>query len=190
MAQSCKKLLVVDVESTCWDGDTPIGQQNEIIEIGICFIDLSILEPEPGMSIFVKPKYSKISDFCTSLTSIEQKDVDQGISFTEACSQLRKMNIRHITWGSWGDYDRRQFERQCNNIKFSYVSYPFGPTHLNIKNLFALQMGLNKEVGMDKALDMLNIKLKGTHHRGIDDAQNIARILCHLLKHSRENSLV
>ena len=30
-------------------------------------------------------------------------------------------------WASWGDYDRRQFERVC---KDQDVGYPFGPSHL------------------------------------------------------------
>jgi inhibitor of KinA sporulation pathway (predicted exonuclease) len=29
---------------------------------------------------------------------------------------------------------------------------------------------------MEKALNKLNIPLEGTHHRGIDDAKNIAKI--------------
>ena len=32
---------------------------------------------------------------------------------------------------------------------------------------------------MKKALNILNLNLKGTHHRGIDDALNIAEIFKH-----------
>lgn len=31
-------------------------------------------------------------------------------------------------------------------------------------------------VGMERALSMLELPLEGTHHRGIDDAKNIAKI--------------
>ena len=33
MAKDLKKILVVDIEATCWDGPNPSGMENEIIEI-------------------------------------------------------------------------------------------------------------------------------------------------------------
>ena len=57
----------------------------------------------------------------------------------------------------------------------------FGPTHINVKNLLALSRRLPREVGMAEALEMLGKPLEGTHHRGCDDAWNIAGILAELL---------
>lgn len=62
------------------------------------------------------------------------------------------------------------------------IGYPFSPTHLNVKNLFALMHGLPHEVGLDEALQRFGLPLEGTHHRGHDDAWNIARVLAHLLQ--------
>ena len=56
-----------------------------------------------------------------------------------------------------------------------------------MKNLFAIAKGWNKEVGMDKALEYLGIDLEGTHHRGIDDARNIAKIAHEVLCSARDN---
>ncbi len=184
MARSFDQLLVIDIESTCWKDHPPSGQQNEIIEIGITPVNLINLLPEKSSCIMVRPEISTVSEFCTSLTSLTQQDVENGILFSAACDQLRTFGSSSRTWGSWGDYDRKQFERQCRQEHF-HARYPFGPTHLNIKNLFALHMGLKKEVGMDKALEILGIELEGTHHRGMDDSRNIAKIVCHLLKSSR-----
>jgi inhibitor of KinA sporulation pathway (predicted exonuclease) len=36
MARRLDQILVVDVESTCWEGEPPDGQEPEIIEIGLC----------------------------------------------------------------------------------------------------------------------------------------------------------
>ncbi|MGB3695649.1 MAG: hypothetical protein WA999_23305, partial [Spirulinaceae cyanobacterium] len=63
------------------------------------------------------------------------------------------------------------------------VKYPFGTRHINVKTLLALQRRLAKEVGMAQALEILDLPLQGTHHRGVDDAGNIARILAKLLWH-------
>ncbi|HWO78436.1 MAG TPA: 3'-5' exonuclease, partial [Bacillus sp. (in: firmicutes)] len=37
-------------------------------------------------------------------------------------------------------------------------------------------IGKERGVGMARALEMLKLPLEGTHHRGIDDARNIAKI--------------
>jgi len=50
-----------------------------------------------------------------------------------------------------------------------------------VKALFALRHKLTRPVGMAQALKELGLPLEGTHHRGIDDARNIAHILHRLL---------
>lgn len=172
------KIIVIDVESTCWEGNIS-KDVNEIIEIGICTIDTksrNILEPK---NIIVKPTYSYVSDFCTRLTTLTQEDVDNGISFSDACSILiNEFDTKRCVWGSYGYYDKNQFEAQCEREN---VQYPFSYSHINIKILFALVNSLHGQVGMADALKMLGIPLKGTHHRGGDDAQNIAQILLRIL---------
>ena len=61
------------------------------------------------------------------------------------------------------------------------VGYPFVTTHINVKNLLALTQNWETEVGMATALDKLGLPLEGTHHRGVDDAWNIANILAGLI---------
>ena len=46
-----------------------------------------------------------------------------------------------------------------------------------IKEAFSNALGTRKRFGMAGALRQLGLPLTGTHHRGIDDARNIARIL-------------
>lgn len=124
----------------------------------------------------VRPQFSKISSFCIALTNIRQKDVEGGVSFNEACKDIQsRYSTKRRTWASWGDYDRKQFERQCADFRFD-TKYPFGPTHLNIKNLFAIHYGLRRECSVIEALRYLNWEFEGNLHRGGDDAHNIARI--------------
>jgi len=49
--------------------------------------------------------------------------------------------------------------------------------HLNLKRAFSAQQNLKKKLGMAGALRHVGLELTGTHHRGIDDARNIARLL-------------
>lgn len=185
MANKLDEAIVVDVESTCWEDKTPERlKKSEIIEIGVAVIDLKTLTVARSESILILPKLSTVSEFCTKLTTLTQEMLEKnGISFHKACSKLRNQyNTNNRLWMSWGDYDRRQFERQC---KQSGAQYPFGPTHLNVKNLYAIITGLSREVGMDQALIALSMSLEGTHHRGVDDARNIAKIACRLLDRSK-----
>lgn len=175
-------ILVVDVEATCWERP-PIKDTkeftSEIIEVGICKLDLDkgVVAKE---SIIVKPRYSKVSEFCTKLTTLTQEQVDGGVDFDVACWQLiDKYDSMNSVWASYGDYDRNQFDRECRNKR---IEYPFSSRHINVKNLFALIYRLHSEVGMPEALYKLGIPLEGTHHRGLDDALNIAKIAQNVLQ--------
>ncbi|MBP0017579.1 MAG: exonuclease domain-containing protein [Cyanobacteria bacterium SBLK] len=173
------RLLVIDIEATCWKKSPPPEQENEIIEVGIATIDLTTKIIEEKVSILVKPQCSTVSTFCTDLTTLTQDRVDAGVSFADACLRLRKEYLSEKrVWASYGDYDRRMFEKQC---KARGIRYPFGVRHLNVKTLFAIARGLPREVGMARALEMLDLPLEGTHHRGHDDAWNIAKILLKLI---------
>lgn len=179
MARKLDEILVVDVESTCWDGKPPAGEESEIIEIGLCVVAVETLTRSSKHSILVKPDRSSISQFCSDLTTLQTEMFIDAGSFADACRRLRKeFAAKDRLWASWGDYDRRQFERCC---QVSNISYPFGISHLNVKTLFAVSLGLSHEVGLDAACQKLGIKMEGTHHRGDDDAWNIAGVLCRLL---------
>lgn len=173
------KILIIDIEATCWQETPPPGQQSEIIEIGACLLNVVTGQIEGKRSILVKPTRSKVSPFCTQLTTLTQEQVEEGILFSQACTILETdYSSKQRVWASYGDYDRRQFESQCASFG---VPYPFGAEHINIKKLFAAQTNWKKQVGMAQALKKLNLPLEGTHHRGHDDAWNIARILAVLM---------
>lgn len=66
MARSVDVILVVDVESTCWQGEPPPGQKSEIIEVGLCPVDVASLTRIEKRSILIKPAQSEISTFCNA----------------------------------------------------------------------------------------------------------------------------
>ncbi|WP_442508400.1 exonuclease domain-containing protein [Novipirellula sp. SH528] len=185
MARSLDVILVVDLESTCWEGSPPPGQTSEIIEIGLCTIDLMSLDRTEKRSFLVKPVQSEISDFCTELTTLSPDMFTDAGSLADAVKVLKKeYRSKDRLWASWGDYDRRQFERVCKDLN---VGYPFGPSHLNVKSLFAAAIDSGHELGLDGAYKQLGLELEGTHHRGDDDAWNIAHVLCRLLRTMRSD---
>jgi inhibitor of KinA sporulation pathway (predicted exonuclease) len=171
-----RRALVIDVEATCWEPPEvqPANEISEIIEIGIAVVNIDNREIEKNDSILVRPQKSKVSKFCTKLTTLTQEQVDKGVTFQEAMKTLRdEYDSQNRLFVSWGDYDRKMFERNCKDYG---VKYPFGPRHMNLKNAFAVLNGLDREVGLDSALPYYSLTLEGTHHRGVDDAKNIAKI--------------
>ena len=73
---------------------------------------------------------------------------------------------------SWGGYDYKQLKLDCARWG---IPFPAGfDPHLNLKSAF--KQVYKDRIGMAAALRKLDLPLEGTHHRGIDDARNIARI--------------
>jgi inhibitor of KinA sporulation pathway (predicted exonuclease) len=178
MGDGVRLVKVVDVEATCWEAGPPAGQLSEIIEIGLAVVDIVSRVRISRHRIVVRPERSTVSAFCSELTGLTQADVESGIRFTEACKTLA---TEHVTeqreWVSWGDYDRKQFLRQCEATS---AGYPFGRHHINAKAVFATAFNLPKPVGMARALEIAELPLEGRHHRGDDDAWNIAALVLHL----------
>ena len=179
MAKLLDKIIVVDLEATCWQGDPPPGETSEIIEIGMCLLDVTSGERSNKRAILVKPQHSSLSAFCVQLTTITPDMLADAPVFSEACQLLCEEYQSHRrTWASYGDYDRLMLAQQCEALG---VPYPFGRSHINVKNLLALQLNLKREVGLQKGAALVGLPFEGTIHRGVDDAWNIGAVLQRVL---------
>ena len=169
--------LIIDLEATCSDDRTIPPDRMETIEVGAVLVHASTFEVEAEFQSFVKPvRHPVLTPFCTKLTSITQAMVDGAPLFPEAFDGLRKRLVSGrsgLVWGSWGRYDERQLKQDC-----ALHRVPFHmPPHVNLKTTFAETQGVRKKQGMTGALALCGLKLEGAHHRGMDDARNIARML-------------
>lgn len=168
--------LVIDLEATCDNAGAVPREQQEIIEIGAVLADGKTLEPREEFQTFVRPVRQPIlTEFCIGLTHITQDLVDAAPGFPAAIDALRAfIDGRPVLFGSWGAYDRGQFRKDA---AYHNVSLPLGTRHLNLKQEFSRRRGSRKRFGMAGALRAVGLPLEGTHHRGIDDARNITRLL-------------
>ena len=171
--------VIVDLEATCWDDDSHDKSEMEIIEIGAVALDHTG-ETIDEFTVFIKPVRNPVlSAFCTKLTSITQDQVNSGFTFKEALFKFFQWVLGHAgssgyrLW-SWGYYDRSQFERDCNyhGVDYNWLD----GTHRNLKTAFAQRRSDRREMGTTHAISVSGLNWQGTHHRGIDDAKNIARI--------------
>ncbi|MEQ8821371.1 MAG: 3'-5' exonuclease [Sumerlaeia bacterium] len=176
-----KPLLIVDLEATCHEGKAPAGFFSEVIEIGALVLDPRTREVRAEFQRFVRPEFSPhLTPFCTELTTITQDQVDGGCPFAEALAALVAFGEAHgsAVFSSWGFYDRKQLEAECER---KGVVYPFGDRHISLKHNHAKFLGLARPMGMAGALRNYGLELEGIHHRGIDDVRNIARIVSRML---------
>jgi inhibitor of KinA sporulation pathway (predicted exonuclease) len=168
------RYVVVDLEATCWNGEVD-RSRSEIIEIGAVLLGSAQGEIVREFSSFIRPVLEpKLSDFCRQLTTITQEQVDQADSFPAVFP-------RFVDWigdepfflCSWGAYDLNQFRLDCTRHEIE-LPETF-ERHINLKKEFSRTMRV-RPCGMSKALRIAKLQLEGTHHRGIDDAKNIAKL--------------
>ncbi len=177
--------LVLDLEATCCDKGSIKRNETEIIEIGAVMVEAQTLTIIGEFQTFIKPvRYPILTEFCNLLTSITQMQVDQAPGYSEAIATLKQWLSKYpnAVFGSWGDYDRNQFKQDS---KFHNLPFPIAYPHVNLKQMFSYSQDLPKRYGMAEALQLANIELEGTHHRGIDDAKNIAKLLPWILNRQK-----
>ena len=171
-------LLIIDFEATCDDRGALPAADMEIIEIGAVLLDAR-RQVVGQFQRFVKPvKNPVLTNFCTKLTGIHQRDVETARTFPEAAHGLEAWlrlttPIAPAAWASWGAYDRKQLRRDCERHQ---VAHPLDVPHCNVKKAFEHIHG-GRGWSLQDALGHRGMRFEGSLHRGLDDALNIARIL-------------
>jgi len=171
-------ILVIDLEASCDEGDKLPGDEMEMIEVGAVWSTLDGRSLAEFQALVRPVLHPRLTPFCRQLTGITQADVDGAPLFPEVAARLASFAQLHqgegATWGSWGQYDAKQLARDCARHGIANPLASFA--HINLKRQFAKARKI-KEVGMARALQVVGLPLDGSHHRGLDDARNIAKLL-------------
>ena len=166
--------IILDLEATCWEGHDK--SRNETIEIGAVKIN-SDKQIVSEFQEFIKPiRFPILSNFCRDLTTITQVQIDEAKHYYEVIEEFKKWigyPDEDYLLCSWGVYDRRQFESddELNNLASDWTV-----KHISLKHQHGKIKKLKRALGMKRALEYEGLELEGSHHRGIDDARNIAKI--------------
>lgn len=170
--------IVFDLEANC-EKDKPAFQR-EIIEIGAVKLnhDFEIVDT---FECFIKPSINPvITKFCTELTTITNSDVESSPLFSEGVVLFQNwigIDEPYVLL-SWGRFDKKQLQKDSAifNLPTKWLNNHFSLKHLHHELVLK---GKGRAVGMQGALRKAQIPFAGTHHRGIDDAKNIAKIFVH-----------
>jgi len=178
-----KTAIYIDLELTCWQDQTPIGNTNEIIQIGIVEADLVNLSIIHEDRYYVIPK-SEISEYCTNLTGITQSDIsDFGMTFESVMKAIKRkyapMNKVTLAWGD----DSTMLSKECFE---KAIPNPFRE-FLDFGTIFKLSMGTNCNYSLPQALSTLNLTFQGLRHDGLIDAKNLCALHLEFARRVREN---
>lgn len=188
MPAAFDRLVVLDYEATCDNSDPPVPQ--EVIEFPSVLVSLTDRAVVDSFSTFVRPvHHPTLSAFCTELTTIRQADVDPAPVFPEVLAAHRAWLEGHglfdsqgrerfafVTCGDWDLQTMLPVQCGASGIPISALP-PVYRRWINIKKVFLAVMKKAKTTGMPAMLQALGLELQGTHHRGIDDCHNIARLV-------------
>lgn len=188
MIKDVSKILVVDLELTCWDGLPPEGEQPEIIQVGWAWVRTDTLDLVDKGMVMVKPQRSKVSERCTALTGITPKMAKGGIPFQDMCKFIvRKLGCRSRPWAAWGD-DEVAVRAQCADMG---AEFPFSESCVNVQLMYTLALGIDKpRPSLESAMADLGIAPCGEAHRADNDAWDTAAILRRILARNRADPII
>lgn len=168
--------IIFDLEATCWEVRRPSYIQ-EIIEIGAVKIN-PYAEVAGTFNKFIKPVYHPtLSPFCRELTSINQEDVERAEIFEEVIEEFQNwiglFDNEDYLLCSWGFFDRKALTHDCelHDLEIEWLE-----KHISLKHQFKDIKNLNKPIGLKRAVEKEGFEFEGIHHRGMDDAVNLAKL--------------
>ena len=178
--RTLKRAVFADLELTCWEGEPPVGEACEIIQIGVAEIDLCDLELRRTFSRIVRPTESRISEFCERLTGITPAIAKSGRPFAEVARSLCR-EFGATPWYAWGD-DQSALAAAARRHD---CEMPLSGTQLNLSGVFHQLFGLRRKYALDEALTHLGLAFEGRQHDALDDAINTARLFGALARRLR-----
>jgi inhibitor of KinA sporulation pathway (predicted exonuclease) len=183
---------ILDFEATCCDFNTTGKEllfsknEMEIIEFPSILLKLENgkVQYVDTFREYIKPViHPKLTDFCTNLTKIQQRTVDESDILENVYKRhyiwlIENINDGQVFFVTAGDWDLvTQLPRECElkNIDVHDVYKRV----LNIKDPYR-KIHPNGKCGMMAMLEKLKIAHVGIHHSGLDDCKNIANIFTFL----------
>ncbi|WP_110113741.1 3'-5' exonuclease KapD [Bacillus sp. CGMCC 1.16541] len=163
-----QQYLFIDFEFTMPESKgNPKGFYPEIIEVGLVLVVNQ--EIRARFSSFVKPtQFPTLTERCKTFLSIQQDQVDEGITFLELMEQMSQYEKEtSSTIITWGNMDMKVLKHSCqkNNVPF-----PFAGKQIDLSMEYKRFFGDQNQTGLWKAVQEYGKEGTGKHHCALDDA--------------------
>ncbi|KAJ7948694.1 Polynucleotidyl transferase ribonuclease H-like superfamily protein [Quillaja saponaria] len=186
-SQNLDFLLVLDLEGRV-----------EILEFPVLMINAKTMDVEDLFHRFVRPTKmteQRINEYIEGKYGkfgVDRVWHDTAIPFKEVVQQFEAWLTQHQLWTkevgghltraafiTCGNWDlKTKVPQQCEVSKLELP--PYFMEWINLKDVY-LNFYNRRATGMRTMMNELQIPLLGSHHLGIDDTKNIARVLQHML---------
>lgn len=148
----------------------------EIIEIGAVRMN-RYGEVLGTFNRFVRPILNPtLSAFCRELTTIEQYEVDRSRTFPEVIEEFQDWAgiwEEDYLLCSWGNFDRKMLIQDC---RLHDMDDEWAEAHINLKRQYQELRRLRRPKGLRSVVESEGFEFTGVHHRGISDAENLAKV--------------
>ena len=168
--------------------------RQEIIEFPYVVVDLHTSEIVHQEQNYIKPEYSQITEFCTTLTGIDKATVKDGctlahavvtfIAYVENEVVAKGKTFALVTHGTWDLLLQLRCECAIKNIELPTwmlqlldlrTVYAWWTTCSN--NQSRASASKSKSTSLRSICASLNIRLHGRLHSGLDDSKTIANAM-------------
>ena len=178
MIKRADKILVLDLELTCWRDIAPEGMQPEIIQIGWCFLNPHTGDITGQDALYVQPAHSTVSAYCTELTGITPEQCKTAQPLQAVTARLTKLGLKQYACAGYGDdWACVQAETELVDAN-SFLS----ESYIDISLLTKLALGRYKNLSLSSACRHFGVTTEGQMHRADWDARNAAVLLAVLLQ--------
>ena len=149
----------------------------EIIEIGAIKLN-RYGEILGSFERFVRPVlHPNLSMFCRNLTTIDQVTINRAKKFPEVVHDFQEwagiLDGEEYLLCSWGGFDKRMLiqDSELHNLDPHWAEQ-----HINVRRQYHEIKNWRTYKGLKKVVELEGHEFTGTYHRGISDAQNLAKI--------------
>lgn len=171
--------IVLDLEwNQCSEGkDNCIKEMPfEIFEIGAVKLDENrhFLD---SFSIYIRPQvYTELHFITKDLTHVSKKDLESGVTFTEAADEFFKWCGKDFFMCTWGISDLYELQRNMRYYDFK-SPFEFPLKFYDIQKLYSIEKEDGKSRrSLEYAVDELGIEKKNEFHTAIADAKYTAKV--------------
>ena len=181
----CMTYIILDLE---WNGaysKRAHGYFNEIIEIGAVKMDESLTQKDTFHAV-IRPVVSrKLSSIVKNLTGIEASELEEGRSFPQALSQLRKwISDPEAVVMTWSTTDILVLLENCRYFlkedRIPFINYY---VDLQAYCQSVMDMGSSQQIGLGKVGEILGINGEElAMHRALDDSIMSGKVFAHIFE--------